>query len=294
MYFCFLCSKPVSNWLTDRLEVDAIARNKKIEACFLKLIADKRTLNLIDLGSGTGGNLVYLLPKIKGNQNWHLIEQNAILIEACKQRLSKLFEVSDSSNHTMSVKNDENTIHITWHHTDITEFLEHPSYQNNFDVITASALFDVLPKATFQKILDFTRSKKLILFGTLNYENTQFKNANESDNHYTQLYQQHMKLPQTYGIKMGGNCKTDIKSLFNENEKQQLIMEESNWLLDKSHSLMLTQLIQFFAESIPDLLTSNYEYQNFKNWIDLKNQQINKQELSVEVGHFDFLLNSTS
>jgi len=251
-------------------------------------------MNLIDLGSGTGGNLVYLIPKIKSNQNWHLVEQDAVLIETCKQRLSQLFEVNDSFDHTMSVKNEANSIQLTWHHSDITDFLENPSYQNNFDILTASALFDVLPKATFEKILDYARSKKLIFFGTLNYENTKFETGSEADNHYARLYQQHMKLPQAYGIKMGGDCKADILSLFNETEKQNLSIGESNWLLNQTHTPMLQQLIQFFAESIPDLLSSEVDYQTFSNWINLKNKQINNNELKVFVEHFDFLLDSSN
>jgi len=284
----------LSNWLTDRFEVDAAARNKKVEECFFKLISYKRTLNLIDLGSGTGGNLAYLLPKIKNNQNWHLVEQDAILIEACKHRLNKQFEVNNSSGHSMSIKNDANTIHLTWHHMDINEFLENTSYQNNFDVLTASALFDILPKATFQKILDFARSKKLLLFGTLNYENTKFENASKADVHYAQLYQRHMKLPQVYGIKMGGDCKIDTLSLFNKTEKQNLNIGESNWLLNETHTSMLKQLIQFFAESIPDLLNSEIEHQNFSNWINVKNEQIKNGHLSVKVEHFDFLLDTSN
>lgn len=282
----------LSNWLSDRFEVDAEARNKKVETHFLKLISEKPTLNLIDLGSGTGGNLVYLMPKINSNQNWHLVEQDAILIDACKQRLSQLFEVSNSSGHTMSIKNEANAIHLTWHNMDISEFLENPSYPNKFDVLTASALFDVLPKATFQKIRDFTLSKKLLLFSTLNYKNTLFKNANKADNYYAQLYQKHMKLPQTYGIKMGGDCKTDILSSFNKTEKQNLFIGESNWLLNQTHTRLLKQLIQFFAESIPDLLSSDEEHQTFSNWVNIKNEQIDKQELSIVVEHFDFLFNS--
>jgi len=278
----------LSNWLTDRFEVDAEARNKKVEANFLEMIIEKEHLNLIDLGSGTGGNLVYLLPKIKCNQSWYLVEQDMVLIKACQQRLSKMYKTSLSGNE-MSLTNGAQAINLKWFHMDIVDFLEQHSYQNNFDILTASALFDVLPKTTYQKIVDFARSKELILFGTLNYENTFFKNATETDNYYTKLYQKHMKLPQTYGIKMGGDCKADMLSLLNETEKQSLILNESNWLLNQAHSSMLKQLIQFFAESIPDLLTTKDEQKAFNNWISLKNQQVEHNELSVIVEHFDFL-----
>lgn len=280
----------LSNWLTDRFDVDAKARNQNVESLFFEMIAKKEHLNLIDAGSGTGGNLVYLLPKIKCNQTWYLVEQDAILIKACQQRLSKMFKMTILSENEMLFKSGVYIINLKWFHTDITEFIKNPSYQNNFDILTASALFDVLPKDTFQKIADFARKKQLILFGTLNYETTIVKNTTKMDSHYTNMYQQHMKLPQAYGIKMGGDCKTDILSLLNENEKQNLAIGESNWQLNQMHSDMLKQLIQFFAESIPDLLKSKEEHKAFSNWINLKKEQINNQQLSVIVEHFDFLL----
>ena len=66
-----------ANWLNDRYPFDSEARDKSLEAKVMDYLKPKEALQLVDVGAGTGSNTLYLMDKIKSNQHWYLIEQNA-------------------------------------------------------------------------------------------------------------------------------------------------------------------------------------------------------------------------
>jgi len=77
-----------ADWLSERYPYDSEAREKTIEATALNYLKAKTSLTLVDVGSGTGSNALYLMDKLKQDQSWTFIEMdtslNSILIRRLK------------------------------------------------------------------------------------------------------------------------------------------------------------------------------------------------------------------
>jgi hypothetical protein len=68
-----------ADWLALREPADHAARSDELSRAAAR--AD-RILEIVDLGSGTGANLRYLAPRLAGRQRWHLVDDDAMLLEA--------------------------------------------------------------------------------------------------------------------------------------------------------------------------------------------------------------------
>ena len=70
------------NWLKLRESADLAARSPTLARGFAAALPAARPLRLIDLAAGSGANARALLPRIAGDQDWHLIDRDRDLLAA--------------------------------------------------------------------------------------------------------------------------------------------------------------------------------------------------------------------
>ena len=135
-----------SSWLDERFVHDVNARNKEVEsACFAHF--DKLdTINIIDVGSGTGSTFLALYHEITKNQNWVFLEQDAKLIEHSVQRICKELEQEGFAIHKTDLKiiftKGSKTISLKTINDSLLNIERYIS-DGSINLVSASAIFDL-------------------------------------------------------------------------------------------------------------------------------------------------------
>ena len=70
------------DWLKLRESADLAARSPALARAFAAALPPTRPLRLVDLAAGSGANARALLPRIAGDQHWHLIDRDRDLLGA--------------------------------------------------------------------------------------------------------------------------------------------------------------------------------------------------------------------
>lgn len=276
-------------WLSYRFTCDAEARNQGIERKFLQFFDHMPRLCLVDVGAGTGANFRYYFDKIKQNQEWTFIEQNPHLIRASHICLEKFALHHDygfhQNNDTITITAGNKKAHIKLIQGTL-QHIEELTDLEEIDVVTANAVFDLVPFEHFDTFVGKLKAKDVCLLSTLNYYETSFIPFSESDGRFIRLYHMHMRRPQPFGIAMGPDCCEEMLDLLHQH--QMLIEQEgSQWHITRRNTTMQHFLLHFIENAIHELNLADCEQKAFNEWITEKKELCHKRELEIYVDHND-------
>lgn len=281
-----------TEWLEERFSFDSQARNTVVENACFTLFADKKTLNILDLGSGSGSSFLYLSEKLPQDQYWSFVELNPILANASLERISgiasgKGWKVVEKSNGII-IGTQNKSIEIEVINHSFLELEERVDLEK-FDLATAAAVLDLLTENMLHDLLNLLSNNGVSLLATINYEGMKFTPSGPGDAMYINLYGQHMQREQSFGRTLGPDCLKSIKA-YGETSNLKIISGESNWQVGRNDQKMHTFLLDYMAGAIPDMLTSNTDVTAFEHWLWEKREMVERQNLESKVFHFDVFI----
>lgn len=277
-------------WLDMRYPFDEAARNKMVESlCLDAIVSEKEKVSIVDIGSGTGANFIYLFPKIAMDQHWVLIELNPELGLRSLERINALATTagfaSDRKDNTLWIDRGEQKIRVDWMKASFLQLEQYIDLQS-VDLLLASAVFDLLSAPMMRDFLRKLQYYKIPLLSTLNYKNTLFVHATKSDNFYCQSYNQHMLRKQEFGSSLGPESMSFILKILKEMNAQ-VVHGESTWRLLPTDTKMMKLLLGFMENAIPEILENENEKQAFLEWINDKYYLLEQGLLEMKVEHGD-------
>lgn len=123
-----------ADWLSLRRAADSAARSTVLEAALADWLARRQTAGdacrLIDLGCGSGANLLHLAPRLPGPQHWLLVDHDAAL-------LARARVAADGVRAACGRPVRADTLHCDLRHLSAEAFA-------GVDAVTASALLDLV------------------------------------------------------------------------------------------------------------------------------------------------------
>lgn len=134
-----------ADWLALRRAADHAARDPRLNALAADWLAPRghRPLRILDLGTGSGSNPQYLAPRLPGPQRWTLLDHDpALLVRAVETCRS----LNDRDGHVLAVE-------------PLVAALQDldASLLADFDLVTASALLDLVDERWLQRLADACR-----------------------------------------------------------------------------------------------------------------------------------------
>ena len=135
------------NWLQLREPLDRKSRSNELIKT-LSLVLRDRPIHVIDLGTGTGSNLRYLCKELKGNQTWHLIDNDRNLLKAIPA-YTKEWAIKNK----LLAKELENELLIKGNNIECHAYIQQKNLSNLKDIsipkkalVSCSALLDLVSK----------------------------------------------------------------------------------------------------------------------------------------------------
>lgn len=149
------------SWLALRAEADRRARaavlDKQLAMHLRRRLAGGQTLlNLIDLGTGSGANAVYLAPRLPGLQHWHLFDHDAALLARATTRVAS---AADEAGRTPIVSSRCG---------DLVDRVGEGFH--GMDLVTASALIDLVGDRWLRLLADQLAAAGAALLVTLSVD----------------------------------------------------------------------------------------------------------------------------
>ena len=80
----------LSHWLALREPADIAARSESLTRMIADAMPASGPVHVVDLGTGTGSNIRYLIDRLPGRQRWLAVDRSAALLAETRDRMSSL------------------------------------------------------------------------------------------------------------------------------------------------------------------------------------------------------------
>ena len=219
-----------ADWLSLREPADHAARDAGLLIRLAEWAAPREPLSILDLGCGTGSNARAMIPHLPGSQNWCLVDYDGALLEIAREKLA-----AESAHHlrAMTVRTEKADLSAG-----LGALLEEP-----IDLVTASALFDLVSKPWLDAMAAALARRDLPLYTVLIYDGAmEWEPAHPLDEAVREAFNAHQGRDKGFGPAAGAQAGPWLADAFRA-AGYKVIVADSSWQLGKAESaLMLANL----------------------------------------------------
>ena len=272
-------SRFAPDWLALREPADLAARNKNVLAACAHAFAGHSSLNICDIGSGTGASVrafAHLLPPI---QNWTLIDHDAENLARASHELTSWANTATHSDDNLLLQHGPLRITVRTQQCDLAARPD--CWPIDTELVTASALFDLTSEIWIAQFVAALQARQLSLLATLTFDGAmQCEPPHHGDAAIRESFLLHQMRDKGFGPAAGALA---VRCLENELKKQgyTLTTGESPWLLDRSAQALLDETLDGISNAASE--TGNVTHAEVLEWRRKAKGSIR----SLKIGHCD-------
>ena len=113
-----------ASWLALREPVDHRSRNGALAQRLASQFAERESIRITDLGSGTGSNLRALVPILPAEQHWTLIDNDPALLEEATLALMRWAEQARPEDESLRLSKGGKAVTVTFRLHDLAGAIE--------------------------------------------------------------------------------------------------------------------------------------------------------------------------
>jgi len=156
-------------WLALREPVDHRSRDPKLAARVVQHLAANSESRIVDLGCGTGSNLRALAPQLGPRQSWTLVDYDARLLTAARDRLLAWADGTTDCRVGVILHKNDREIAVRFRQADLVRDLD-AALGEAADLITASALFDLCSTQFIERFAEAVAARRAAFYTVLTYD----------------------------------------------------------------------------------------------------------------------------
>jgi trans-aconitate methyltransferase len=280
-----------AEWLQQREPFDAIARDTAAHTLQLHTHwqalqpLDQRPRRIIDLACGAGSNLRWLAPRLGGDQQWLMVDQDADLLRRLPHQLQQIQPQALALAQTL-MRTHVFKANIHAQQANLMTDLETLPWAAA-DLVTASALLDLVGIDWLHRLVELVVRHQLPVLMALNVDGRQaWSTHDDLDDIVLQGFAKHQHRDKGMGAALGANA---APMLCNElkNAGYSVHCATSDWLLDgqvNAQALnlqrnLLAGMASAAAEQYPHMAAQAQDWQR-RRWALATNTHL-------RVGHLD-------
>lgn len=254
-------------WLALREPVDHAARNKALLAEVSQSYAGQNIIRIVDLGCGAGSNLRGTYANLPERQHWTLVDHDPALLKAARSRLIAWADKTREQGEEILLHKGEKELTVDFRQADLTRDLDKVlDWQP--DLVTASALFDLVSEPWIKTFVAAMAKRKLPLYTVLTYDGREeWQPAHGSDAAILQAFNAHQKTDKGFGPAAGPNATAVMMAAFKA--KGYITRTgESPWLVTANDRALGQQLTAGIAAAVRE--TGRVPEDRINRWLSAK------------------------
>jgi hypothetical protein len=255
-----------AEWLGLREQADHRSRATVLGDLLEDAGAARGWSHVLDLGTGTGSNMRYLRPRLPWARIWTLVDHDADLLAKA--------QLASDEHRVCAIQGDLATEGI--------------SAVAHADLVTASALLDLVSEEWLQQLVDACSTRGCGALFALSYDGTvSWSDALPDDALITDALNRHQRRDKGVGSALGPVAATVAAELF-ARAGYRTWLEAAPWELrgirDRDLTLaLMTGWTTAAVEVLPD------EQRRIDVWAAARTDAVATGQYQVRVGHFDLL-----
>jgi hypothetical protein len=280
----------LSEWLALREAADWSARSEVLVQRVSNALAPDDTVRGLDLCTGTGSNLRYLIERLPGRQRWLVVDRNAALLAEVPARLSTWARARDCS-----VRTEGSVSHVRGAavHCDV-ETRAMNLGQLDADVfagrnlITASALLDLVSESWLRALARHCRAVNAVALFSITYNGQSSCDPIEPED---DLVRELMNLHQRTDKGLGGPAAGPLAWLVAEHVFEavgyRVERVSSDWLIAPAAQEFQRQLIEGWAHAAREISPAHSD--TIAHWLSRRLEHVHAGRSRIVVGHVDMV-----
>lgn len=253
-----------ADWLGLREPADTPARDGGLLARLGAHFAGRDSVRVLDLGCGTGANLRATAPALPPGQSWHLIDHDPQLLQVARQQTAK-----------------QTALRVTFEAADLAADLERLTAAN-YDLVTASALFDLVSEAWLERLVAALAARATPLYTTLIYDGAMsWEPPHPGDAAIVAAFNAHQHGDKGFGPACGPDAARVLGGLL-ERAGYRVTVASSPWTLGADSAALATAATAGIAEAARE--TGLVARGDVDGWLAMRAGII-----GCRIGHVDLL-----
>ena len=282
-------SPPLSDWLALREAADFASRSQRLTRLAAAALAGVAPARVLDLGTGTGSNLRYLVEKLPPHQQWVVVDRDPTLLEHLQARTRTW---AAARGYTVAAEPGGFVItgnalecHVETRQRDLNSVDDAGLFAGRH-LVTASALLDLVSPGWLQTLAAHCRSAGATALFTITYDGrSPCAPADADDDIVRELFNRHQRTDKGLGgIAAGPDGAAAAVAAF-EAAGFRVEHEPSDWVIEPDAQELQRQLIDGWAgaatETAPEIATQ------IANWRRRRLQHVADGGSLIVVGHED-------
>jgi SAM-dependent methyltransferase len=278
-----------AHWLELREPADSAARSAAVVDAVRGHGAPTAPRIVVDLGSGTGANLRYLAPRLGGNQEWVLVDDDPALLTAARTAL-----IEWGRKQGATVVPHERAIRISAGHfacsvrtieLDLARDLAELAVPRGC-LVTASALLDLVSARWLESLAELCKGAAAHVLFALTYDGRMTLTPPAADDELAQqCFNGHQHRDKGFGPALGPHAPRTAARVFGE-RGYDLTWDASDWWLDSSQRGLAAALVDGWLDAALEIVPDARA--RLEIWHAEHRRHIAAGQSEVAVGHRDF------
>lgn len=268
-----------ADWLALREPADARARDEALANALSAHFALRGSIEVADIGAGTGANLRATAPLLPARQSWVLIDHDAAMLASARAALKHWGDGAQDDGADLSIKKGGLDIRVTFRIGDLASDLD-ALLPTPCDLVTASAFFDLTSADYVRRFARAVAQRRAALYAVLTYNGVQrWQPHRPQDSQMTAAFHRHQMRDKGFGPAAGPLAAGHLADQFRLNGYS-VLEGESAWHLGRDDRMLMAELVRGNALAVAE--TGAVSASDIEAWVKVP-------RTAAIIGHTDIL-----
>ncbi|MCA3563323.1 MAG: class I SAM-dependent methyltransferase [Methylocystis sp.] len=272
-----------AEWLSLREPADHAALNADVRQALRRRFEGRDAIAVVDLGCGAGSNLRGTWAALPARQSWTLVDYDARLLAAAREKLIEWADAASISGDALSLRKGSATLEVSFRQVDLSGG-NFAGVTEGADLVTAAALFDLVSPSGIEALAASLAARGQTFFTVLTYDGeASWRPSHPADSAILAAFNAHQTSDKGFGPAAGPGATDALAKAFHR-RGYGVLRGASPWLLDRSFARLRAELDRGFANAA--LETGLVPSGDVSAW--LAHRLAGGERLSI-IGHEDLL-----